>query len=263
MADRPILFSTPMVRALIEGRKTQTRRVLNPQPKMRPGVNPEFSQLAAFSYGADWQLHGSEPASEPFKVRFAVGDRLWVREAFCQVHPAAIQEGRYSQLGRAGIPGPPGVDYRAVYRADGEPLQVWSCEAWPYFQVDRPVDDIAVKHPTVCSNYARNGIGVYWTPGIHMPRWASRLTLAVTAVRVQRIRRISNTDAQAEGCAGVLGPNPDFPDEWDPSPTEEFCTLWNSLNEGRGFGWNANPWVVALTFKVTRANINAPEAKAA
>jgi hypothetical protein len=73
-------------------------------------------------------------------------------------------------------------------------------------------------------------------PSIHMPRWASRLTLIVTATKIERLQEISEADAIAEGCKGVRGPNPDFPDEWDPSPIEEFCDLWQRLHWRRFVG---------------------------
>jgi hypothetical protein len=92
------------------------------------------------------------------------------------------------------------------------------------------------------------------TPSIHMPRWASSLTLEVTATKIERLQDIGEGDAIAEGCAGKLGPNPDFPDEWDPSPQEEFSDLWRSLHGSDS--WSANPEVVALTFTVHKTNID-------
>ena len=93
-------------------------------------------------------------------------------------------------------------------------------------------------------------------PGMHMPRWASRLTLIVTDVRVERLQAITDEDARAEGCSGCLGPNPDFPDEWDPTPRKEFDQLWNTLHDKPGTTWADNPWIYAVTFQVVRANIN-------
>jgi hypothetical protein len=213
MADRPILFSTPMVEAIVGGRKTQTRRILKPQPKMLPGVNPSFSQLHARRDCGQWQLHGSEPASEPFKVRFEVGDLLWVREAWARTSVAPIVE---------SIDNP--------------------------FTVYRAADN-------------RTDYGGPWKPGIHLKRMHSRITLQVTAVRVDRLWRMTDKDAIAEGCRGVFGRNPDFPDEYDPSPREEFEQLWKRINGADA--WDANPWVVALTFKAFLANIDSPWGRAA
>ncbi|TSD89106.1 hypothetical protein FFK22_009000 [Mycobacterium sp. KBS0706] len=234
MTDRPIIFSAPMIRALLDGRKTQTRRLIN----------------------KTW-------------AKAAPGDRLWVKESCADEHPLSIQDGRYSQLGRAGIPGPPPVNYRTIYRIDGEPLQVWrSGLEHPYFSLSGPADDIAAKHPTVCSNYTRaNGKGIHWSQARFMPRWASRLTLIVEAVKVEPLQAISKADAIAEGIAR----NPvqegtwiDYPEGtsaagWE-DPRESFRSLWSSIHGD--FVWWSNPDVVALTFCVVRANIDHQSAAA-
>ena len=91
-----------------------------------------------------------------------------------------------------------------------------------------------------------------------MPRWASRLTLVVTDVRVQRLQGISGPDAKAEGVSSLLsgterlGPNGSY--------RSNFKDLWNSINESRGFGWDANPWVVAVTYETHHCNIDQMEA---
>lgn len=210
MADRPILFSAPMVRALLDGRKTQTRRVLKDQPGDldKPFMMDDGSWHVTDSRGG----HMS-----PLPVRFAKGDRLWVREAFCndpvQWHP-----------------GPTSLVHRADFRESAD------------------TKDIMQRH------------GARWRPGIHMPRWASRLTLAVTDVRVQRLQEIGETDAEAEGA--YLD---DSPCDHSRATCEEigclgqtykagFCNVWSLINGTPS--WLANPWVVALTFSVTKGNIN-------
>jgi len=208
------------------------------------------------------------------------GDRLWVRETWSEEHPLAIQEGRYSQTGRAGIPGPPPVSYRVIYRADGEPRQVWKNRGGhPYYTLEGPADDIDANYPTVSSNYTRgNGNGVHWNSSIHMPRWASRILLEITAVRVERLQDITEGDAQAEGAFFTdygrrchhAGPPRDAsecpePDEhhpqcagWSMVPTDSheqcllcprmaFANLWDSIN-GAG-SWEANPWVWVVDFR--------------
>ncbi|WP_309086423.1 hypothetical protein [Chelativorans sp.] len=212
MTDRPILFSAPMVRALLDGRKTQTRRVIESTniPHLRRDddiVITRGSGLAARNYR--------------FRRKYVAGDRLWVREAWrCN--------GWASDLAT--------IFYRAS-EGDGYTAM---CEQYP----------VAGKRPLRVTGT--------WHPGIHMPRWVSRLTLIVTDVRVQRLQEVSEQDAVAEGCPGRLGPNPDFPDEWDPSPVEQFRDLWDSLNAHRGLGWDANPWVAAIAFTVERRNIDEP-----
>lgn len=200
MADRPIIFSAPMVRALLDGRKTQTRRVLK-----KPAA---IDALAVFG-PAFMTLPGNVDL-----IGYAPGDRLWVREAVCWVS---------------------GWGWR--YRADN--------------------DDLAEKRET--------GEVSRWRPSIHMPRWASRLTLTVTEVRVQRLQDISEADAVAEGIQrliGSKGPNyftREISGKWSgsfnaPTAAEVYSDLWNSLH-GPG-AWDANPWVVALTFTVQRGNID-------
>lgn len=177
MTDRPILFSAPMVRALLDGRKTQTRRILKPQPLM--GYTPDVTASKG--------------------IRFAKGDRLYVRERVW------LPEGTDNPHGHV------------TYHADHG-------------------DDRALK----------------WRPGIHMPRWASRLTLTVTDVRIERLQEISEEDAIAEGSrepslVPIIGAC------W--SERDAYAKLWEHIN-GPG-GWGANPWVVALTFTVEQRNIDA------
>lgn len=188
MTDKPILFSAPMVRAILDGRKTQTRRVLKPQP-----VN-SFLEC---------------------RLRYAPGDRLWVREAVCWVSARGWK-----------------------YRADQEDL----------------------------SDYEADGERGRWRPSIHMPRSASRLTLTVTDVRVQRVQEISEADAVAEGIERLKSGR----GYYDPTQSHgavslgHFCSkakaafslLWDSINASRGYSWDANPWVVALTFDVEKRNID-------
>ncbi|TPL40636.1 hypothetical protein [Mesorhizobium sp. B2-4-6] len=197
MTDRPILFSAPMVRALLGGRKTQTRRVLE---AYTPGMHLDRVGPTG------WQFTGQGGLPRiPMRLKYAAGDRLWVREAFKPVHSADPALG-------------------ARYRAD----------------VDRDQ--------------------TIWKPGIHMPRWASRLTLPVTDVRVQRLQEINDDDAIAEGVdqnGATAGHDIDIDGGWWPGgPKRQYQRLWNHLNEARGFGWEMNPWVVAVTFTVERRNID-------
>lgn len=235
MSDKGIIFSAPMVRALLDGRKTQTRRLLKkPVP---PGdadeirawfAPPEIpaegipNQWAGSGLWAVQQMRG-EPGELGYKggynrycgpLPYRPGDRLYVREAHAIV----------------GSTDPGWV----LYRASGYEAE---CERHGF---DAPPPESEVR----------------WRPSIHMPRWASRLTLIVTDVRVQRVQDISEADAVAEGCPGRLGPAPDFPDEWDPTPVEEFRDLWNSLYAKPGETWADNPWIVAISFDVKHGNID-------
>lgn len=236
MKDRPIIFSALMVRALLDGRKTMTRRL----------------------------------ATSPLR-KCNAGDRLWVRESCADEHPLAVQDGRYSQKGRAGIPGPPPVSYRTVYRADGEPLQIWRNGGdYPYFTLPGPHNEIDAKHASVSSNYHRDGKAIYWTPSIHMPRWASRLTLVVTGVKTERLQDITEADAIAEGIFyhdNGLNRWGQRAECWHHDPEQaalgsNFClgsarfafgNLWNSLHGEDG--WAKNPELIAITFDVVKSNI--------
>lgn len=218
MTDHPMLFSPPMVRALLEGRKTQTRRILKPRREVLDGkfyplyvngvrsgssTHPEFSNVALDGDRPLWM--GTSP--------YVPDDRIWCRETWS---------------GDYGV-----RDVRPSERPEFLQGPIW------YWADGNPVDGDWEKP----------------RPGIHMPRWASRLTLTITEVRVQRLMEISERDAIAEGCAGVLGPNHDFPDEWDPSPEEEYRELWESLNAKRA-PWADNPWVCAISFETHRRNID-------
>jgi hypothetical protein len=186
--ERPILFNGAMVRAILSGAKTQTRRVVKPQPFW---VNLGDGQLAA-------------PLPKcPFGV---VGDRLWVRETWAPFH-----------IGQKHDIACPVDDLDDAdgsrYAADG---RVWFCSDKG---ADRPADDGKWT-------YAAHR----WRPSIHMPRWASRLTLTITDVRAQRLQDISEADAVAEGLDG----------------RDLFACTWVNLYGPKS--WLTNPWVWAITF---------------
>jgi hypothetical protein len=205
MNTRPILFSGPMVRAILEGRKTQTRRICKPRCDDKKPC--EHFAPVAYDVGPSMERHcehGSESAPCPYGV---VGDRLWVRETWT----------------------PDPVIKPVAYKAD-----------WPY--------PVTVPH-----------LGM-WHPSIHMPRWASRITLEVTAVWVERMMEITEADAIAEGIE-PMRPGPAhvmWRDYLDPAGTGQcsalmsYQSLWDSINEKSGFGWAANPWVWVVAFKRAR-----------
>ncbi len=214
MADRQISFSPAMVRALLEGRKTQTRRILNPQPSgvkqawlHAPGiwnVLPESGRCSV-----DWKAPG-----------YAIGDRLYVREAW---HTELRNDDIRPRDLRVSVP----VYYEAG--GGGE-------EAIPE-----------------CAGRFRQGM--------HMPRWASRITLIVTDVRVQRLLEISEADAVAEGIEHDSDGWRDYQmpaTQCCPTARDSFRTLWDSLNAERA-PWASNPWVVAVSFTVHQRNIDEME----
>lgn len=293
MGERPRLFSAPMVRAMLANRKTETRRLLSPQNVRFLGSDGRsFAPSKALLADAQKEIldfHRRGPADAPvwiwkgpaysyqpgpytnwhcFTVDH-VGDRLWVREACADEHPLAIQDGRYSQEGRAGIPGPPPVAYRTIYRADGEPLQIWHTkdQKHPYWTLEGPADEVDARHPTICSNYARGGKGIYWTPSIHMPRCASRLTLEVTCVLLERLHEITDSGAEAEGMyPTVLSIGGRNLRRWFnglddgaayTSPRAAYEALWCHLHGANS--WSANPLVIVTAFAVHLCNIDKME----
>lgn len=194
MKERPILFSGPLVRAILEGRKTQTRRIIKPSWSrcLDPGDPDDQKSIIA---------HG----------RYGIpGDRLWVRETWAQFE-------RDSQVG---------IAYRA------------SC----------PVDEFDYVGPA--GTFERIRIN-RWRPSIYMPRWASRITLEVTGVRVERVRGITGADAHAEGVDIYEGGCVvQCFNTQDQMAVEKFAALWDSINGKReGASWAANPWVWVVEFR--------------
>lgn len=208
--ERPILFSGPMVRAILDGRKTQTRRVVKWKPR-EPGLNLNFSGLELGHYftgrpASGWVLHSRDgngcwndrtwPAHCPHGQS---GDRLWVRETWAP---------NYTGLDR--LP--------------------------PHYRADLPDD----RDAALTANHAF-GL-MQWKPSIHMPRKLCRLVLEITGVRVERLQEISNADITAEGFTSGEG-------VWAGSMRAAFFQLWDKLNSKRGYSWESNPWVWVLTFK--------------
>ncbi|EJD6640751.1 hypothetical protein NPI44_004359 [Citrobacter freundii] len=185
MKERGMIFNAEMVRALLDGRKTQTRRPIK-------WKQTRFTEIGEREDGSKWPWSEDvEHACDfwhpcPFG---AVGDRIWVRETFCAV-----------------------PDH---------------------------------EEPAGCSAllYAADGNGPYgkWTPSIHMPRWASRILLEITSVRVERLHDMNETDSLAEGI------------QFSPYPLvslNEFALLWESIyNVDPSKSWKANPWVWVIEFK--------------
>jgi hypothetical protein len=209
MKERPILFSGAMVRALLDGRKTQTRRVV----KARPGWPISFiggagDQDDPSCYGfedlntAQWWTLATDGSTDNHQIPCPYGrsgDRLWIRETFAHMYRGNVEPEtrRHDDV---------------IYGADG-------------FAPDEYV-------------YGS------WKPSIHMPRWASRITLEITGVRVERLQSISEADAEAEGI-NFLRSVPDADETLDARGL--FHCLWDAIN-GDG-AWAANPWVWVVEFR--------------
>lgn len=235
MKERPILFSAPMVRAILDGTKTQTRRLVKPQPEPIPVDVPK----APGDNGWWWPAKAARSMVQirdmgAFCPYGKLGDRLWVREAF---FAWGRWETRFSaKKGRdewhfVDMSAESGNDY--LYAADG----VSNTQAF-------------IKR--------RGGVQpMYWMrPSIHMPRRASRILLQLVSVRVERLNDISEADALAEGIHQetvdmILG-TAEAMNQREPRPAREaYRLLWEDIN-GPG-SWAANPWVWCVEFKRVQA----------
>jgi hypothetical protein len=234
--ERPVIFSGPMVKAILEGRKTQTRRICKPACDMGgelagsvhpakesgwiawwPGNDPGLADFTKLAYQDGFQCPYGKP-----------GERLWVRES------AYISQPNF------------GLPEDATHKDyDGQP-RVVSYTVDMGFDAKRCAQDYGVK----CS------------PSIHMPRWASRITLEITSVKVERLQEISDEDCKAEGIEhNWLGSDPcppEYADEWERygsdleaepcySPKESFQTLWETIHGPDS--WATNPWLWCISFR--------------
>lgn len=220
MKERPILFSGQMVRAILGGTKTQTRRVV--KSNHTPNLPSELQEHR-------------ELMGKPYCPYGDVGDRLWVRETF-------VLENTYDYHGDHDAP------------TDGSPIEKHEGEGdgsyWliSHYRATEPEPNIVPYRCDADDDRTR------WTPSIFMPRWASRITLEITGARVERLQEISEADAIAEGIKQARAPltylwNADYPDTGCGSsdgPIAAYKRLWESI-KGPG-SWDANPWVWVIEF---------------
>lgn len=221
--ERPIIFSGSMVRAILAGRKTQTRRVLRWQPDPIPDYHSGPHQNADGVWGQTIWEPGNVEQFCPLRLPATVGDRLWVRETVACGACAPSTPSHWSPS-----------FWRREQGSSANPNGLWYA-----------ADGLAPERTIT-------GRG-RWVPSIHMPRWASRLTLEVTEVRVERLRGISEADAIAEGCKVVRdhcyvfeGTGYDRSALCHGSAAMAFSCFWDEIY-GRE-AWSANPWVAAITF---------------
>lgn len=209
MTERGMIFNADMVRAILDGRKTQTRRIMEVQPEteqfglLRITDSTRRCGIGKYHW-SESNATGTHVRSKLFSCPFgAVGDRIWVREAFA-----------------SGLSTKSTLAYRATHKR--EDLE------------DGFYDTIK------------------WTPSIHMPRWASRILLEITNIRVERLNAISEEDARAEGifdggCLNCGDPEPCGCANPEPDATDAFAYLWQSIYGQEN--WQANPWVWVIEFK--------------
>jgi hypothetical protein len=204
MSERPILFKGEMVRAILDGRKTQTRRNIKYTTEHRGPINPAYLEA-----------HKDHPGWAHICPYGKPGDMLWVRETWGHTGTGVWKVGQVYYAQDGGI----------IYRAD---------------------------HP--------NAAGSWFSP-LHMPRFASRITLRITDIRVERLQNIegqhpSESDAIAEGVRAIHHGDGEYyysafrdephPENWC-DPADAFKELWNKIN-GPG-AWDANPWVWVISFE--------------
>jgi len=215
MNEHSIIFNDQMVRATLEGRKTQTRRVLKPQ------LNPKWTGTKWVDAGRDGIVHWvcKCPYGQP-------GDRLWVRESY---HLCNVDE-----------------DHAEIIYAASD-------EKHRHSFIDLSKKDLQFALEAMRKDAVNHFLGYH--PSTHMFRWASRITLEVVSVRVERVQDISNKDAWSEGCTAYSDR-----EYWKndliesvvlaDTPRDEFQTLWDSIYAKRGYGWDANPFVWVIEFKL-------------
>lgn len=227
--ERPILFSGPMVRAILDGRKTVTRRIMSPQPTGTAGkVWPDEDRWQWPSALARTMVDINEARSlSPYGCR---GDRLWVRETW-----------RYHGWTEDGAPW-------IKYAADDSTRLV---ERIPDEWSDRLADIWADLSDD--ANMAIDGRAAdrKWRPSIFLPRWASRITLEVVGVRVERLQEIDEADALAEGVEVKHKPGDATENGYTISARHGFMTLWDGINGDRA-PWASNPWVWRVEFRVVQ-----------
>ncbi|ELC6409450.1 hypothetical protein Q8V89_002911 [Enterobacter hormaechei] len=217
MTERGMIFNSDMVRAILDGRKTQTRRIIKDCTVGRDPIS-KFIQIGK-------KFIGCYPEDVPELIReccpYGVpGDRIWVRETF-QGPLFDFEQMEAYQEDSSKFKKPE----FCVYKADGKP-------APEFFDAD-------------------DNLHCGWRPSIHMPRWASRITLEITGVRVEQLKSISEEEARSEGIARL---REGFWNHYQPGWTQHqlsargsFATLWDSIY---GFGdWDRNPWVWVVEFK--------------
>lgn len=218
MSEKPILFSTPMVRAIQKLIKTMTRR-LNGLKEINE--NPDQWSICQFAYDRRTGLRvevtfkDHERNLKHIKIPYQIGDILWVRETWTD-------------------PTPDKCGYPILYKAD-LPMHWDACDTEHGDEVTLRVEDYK------------------WRPSIFMPRAACRLFLKVKNVRVERLQDITEEDARAEGVSpNMTSIAATRPEEIPAIHQIEFIKLWNSLNAKRGYGWDSNPWVFVVDFEVIK-----------
>lgn len=253
MKERPILFSSDMVRAILDGRKAQTRRILKKQP----------IDILPMNIANEWvTLDTANPNhGSIIKCRFGVpGDRLWVRETW---RVWSWHEGEPIDVQFKAD-----MTHAAADNTDTIPNKVfdqipdWEERMW--IESSEELDALGLKLDEEDYYIFDGDYPLKWRPSIHMPRWASRILLEIIDVRVERIQDISDEDILAEGPPGIgivpmnIAMLLTGTDNWEDCEMELrhscFSELWDSIYAKRGFPWDSNPWVWVIEFERLEPN---------
>lgn len=232
--ERPILFSTELVKEILAGRKTMTRRIMNPQPSEEFAPSKcQIYEPARYDKNGDmyqgspifgcYDINGED---EGYKSKYGqIGDFLWVREAWADVTDAFDEADEIRNV---------------AFRADNS---VWDCYGQMVYLEQLGDSGIEVKK---------------WKPSIHLPKVASRLTLEIKDIKVEKLQDISDEDIKSEGfttshyyCDERVG-------HVCTSARDLFINRWDWLNAKRGFSWESNPFVWVIEFKKLE-NVEAPK----
>lgn len=237
--EKPIIFSGPMVRAILAGNKTQTRRVIRFPKGLSPHWyhGPTDDGLHDFMFGAiDQANRMAIDWSEFVKAPYAPGDVLWVRETWQEVY-----ETEYDIYN----PNEPLRITDLIVGFDNLPKKCaglsreWSCSSMParnkyyVYEASKP-------------EYTDENHELKWRPSIFMPREAAGMFLRVTDVRAERVRDITDEDGKREGACGLCYDAETGEEDYD---ITLFKVLWDGLNAKRGYGWATNPWVWVIAFE--------------
>lgn len=229
--EKPMLFSAPMIRAILDGRKTQTRRVIKRQPPEthQHAVTCDSQHELAFYSKPSWGDGTIWPScNKGIPIPHPAGSLIWVRETWADVNG-----------GESG----PGF----LYKADGG-FKACLDDECPVNYDRYPNCNFTMWAMDLWNGEPEHA----WRPSVHMPKWAARIWLEVTDVRVERLQDISETDARAEGMPQTwdgkcYDPPPPEVDSWQGYGRASFALLWSQLNGPES--WDANPWVRVYTFK--------------
>ena len=215
---KPILFNTDMVRAILDGRKTATRRALKPQPP----ATSIMREIRNNSFG--WSFWEDAGIWHMVQAPYYQGDILYVRETW-----------NYGYIECSDIPESSEVWFEPVYKSDGHGSYIEALSHY-FYKADEDAPGL--------------DIGMVWRPSIHMPKEAARIWLKVTDVRVEQLQDIKEEQAKAEGCIDTRGFIRSPENEYMKLPhtaREQFAELWDSTIPL--YGWNTNPWVWVIEFE--------------